>query len=45
MEGIPSTRWGHAAATMGEKLYIFGGRNELDVNDLHEFDFVVNKWS
>ena len=27
-EGLPSTRWGHAASTMGDKLFIVGGRNE-----------------
>jgi hypothetical protein len=27
-EGVPSTRWGHAAATHNGKLYIMGGRNE-----------------
>lgn len=27
-EGVPSTRWGHAAATHEGKLYIFGGRND-----------------
>ena len=44
-EGVPSTRWGHAAATLNEKLYILGGRNEQDVNDLHEFDYNNMKWS
>lgn len=37
-EGVPSTRWGHAAATNEGKLYILGGRNDQDVCDLHEFD-------
>ena len=37
-EGIPSTRWGHSAATYKDKLYILGGRNEHDIIDLHEFD-------
>ena len=27
-EGVPSTRWGHAAAAANGKLYILGGRNE-----------------
>lgn len=27
-EGVPSTRWGHAAAAQNGKLYILGGRNE-----------------
>lgn len=43
-EGVPSTRWGHAATTSNGKLYILGGRNEQDVIDLHEFDPVLNKW-
>ena len=43
-EGLPSTRWGHAAATNDGKLYILGGRNELDIGDLHEFDMVDMKW-
>ncbi len=43
-EGVPSTRWGHAAATFNEKLYILGGRNEADINDLHEFDTNTLKW-
>jgi N-acetylneuraminic acid mutarotase len=43
-EGVPSTRWGHAAATYGSKLYILGGRNEQDIIDLHEFDADEMKW-
>lgn len=43
-EGLPSTRWGHAAATNEGKLYILGGRNEQDICDLHEFDPVAKKW-
>lgn len=43
-EGIPTTRWGHAAATHEGKLYIIGGRNEQDVCDLHEFDPSTMKW-
>lgn len=35
----PSTRWGHAAATHQNKLYVIGGRNDRDVSDIHEFDF------
>ena len=43
-EGVPSTRWGHAAATSNGKLYILGGRNDQDIIDLHEFDPSVMKW-
>jgi hypothetical protein len=44
-EGIPTTRWGHAAATHNGKLYVLGGRNEQDIIDLHEFDYAKMKWS
>jgi hypothetical protein len=38
-ENIPSTRWGHAAAVMNDtKLFVLGGRNDQDVNDMHCFD-------
>jgi hypothetical protein len=43
-EGVPTTRWGHSAASYDEKLYILGGRNDQDIIDLHEFDFRLNKW-
>jgi hypothetical protein len=43
-EGVPSTRWGHAASTYNGKLYIVGGRNDQDVIDLHEFDPAEMKW-
>ena len=43
-QGMPSTRWGHAATTYEGKLYIFGGRNEQDVIDLHEFDPIAVQW-
>lgn len=43
-EGVPSTRWGHAAATYQGKLYILGGRNESDINDLHEFSLEDMSW-
>jgi len=41
---VPTTRWGHAASSYNGKLYIVGGRNEQDVNDLHEFDPETMKW-
>jgi hypothetical protein len=38
-ENMPSTRWGHAAAVMNHaKLFVLGGRNDQDVNDMHCFD-------
>lgn len=42
--GGPSTRWGHAAASYGGKLFIVGGRNEQDVIDIHEFDPELMRW-
>ena len=42
---IPSTRWGHAAAVMGDtRLFILGGRNDKDINDMHCFDIEKMKW-
>lgn len=41
---LPSTRWGHAAASHYNKLFIIGGRNEKDVSDIHEFDFESQSW-
>jgi N-acetylneuraminic acid mutarotase len=43
-EGVPSTRWGHAASTYNGQLYILGGRNESDIIDLHNFNFKTQKW-
>ena len=43
-EGLPSTRWGHSATSYKGKLYIMGGRNDHDVNDLHEFDPQTSEW-
>ena len=45
MEGVPTTRWGHAATTYNEKLYVLGGRNEADIIDLHEFSLETMKWT
>ena len=42
---MPSTRWGHAAAVYDDKLYILGGRNNDDINDLHCLDLDLKKWS
>ena len=42
---LPSTRWGHAAVTNDDKVYILGGRNEQDINDLHFLDFKTKKWT
>lgn len=40
----PSTRWGHAAAVHADKVYILGGRNEVDLNDLFVFDPKQRSW-
>jgi hypothetical protein len=32
---LPQARWGHTAAEYNGKIYIFGGRNEFDLNDLY----------
>ena len=41
-DGLPTTRWGHAASVYDDKLYILGGRNECDISDLHCFDIEAN---
>jgi hypothetical protein len=43
-EGVPTTRWGHAAASYNGNLYILGGRNEHDIIDLHEFSIKDMQW-
>lgn len=45
----PSPRIAHAQATIGKKIYIFGGRqgitmDESPLNDLHYFDTVKEEW-
>ena len=42
---VPSTRWGHAASVYDDKLYILGGRNNDDINDLHCFDILKQRWT
>ena len=42
---MPSTRWGHAASVFEDKLFILGGRNNDDINDLHCFDLNKKLWS
>ncbi|CAI2378495.1 unnamed protein product [Moneuplotes crassus] len=41
----PPPRWGHSAAEYDGKIYIFGGRNETDCNDLYCFDVLTKKWT
>ena len=40
----PDTRWGHAAVSIGDNLYVLGGRNDQDISDVHCFNMVTNKW-
>jgi hypothetical protein len=41
---LPQARWGHTAAEYNGKIYIFGGRNEFDLNDLYWYDVKKNVW-
>jgi len=46
----PCSRFGHAQASIGDKVYVFGGRrginmDEKALNDLHCFDTKTNTWS
>jgi len=46
----PSQRFGHAQATIGDCIYVFGGRagtqiDELLMNDLHKFDTKTRTWT
>ena len=38
MGPIPSSRWGHAATVSNDMLFILGGRNNEDINDLYCFN-------
>jgi len=42
---IPSRRWGHTANVFKNEIYIFGGRNESDVNDLYKYNIEMNEWN
>ena len=49
-ENSPSQRLAHSSCVLGDKLYIFGGRCGVDMedtsfNDLYEFDSSSNKWT
>ena len=45
MGPIPSSRWGHAATVSNDKLFILGGRNNEDINDLYCFDIHNKRWT
>lgn len=40
----PSKRWGHSACAYKDEVYIFGGRNDLDVNDIWKFKTEDKRW-
>lgn len=42
---LPSTRWGHAAAEYNDKVYVLGGRNDIDLGDLFVFDPETGTWT
>ncbi|KAJ3323017.1 Cleavage and polyadenylation specificity factor subunit 1 [Boothiomyces sp. JEL0866] len=49
-EFAPPPRIGHAQASVGNSIYIFGGRqgiqmNEKPLNDMFKFDTTVGEWS
>ncbi|KAJ3256709.1 hypothetical protein HK103_005204 [Boothiomyces macroporosus] len=49
-ENAPPSRIGHAQASVGNSIYVFGGRqgilmNEKPLNDLFKFDTVKGEWS
>jgi len=46
----PSARFGHGQCSVGESIYVFGGRmgtaiDEKLLNDLYKFDTCTNTWS
>ena len=41
---VPPPRWGHAASTFEHEMFIFGGRNSDDLNDLYAFDMNNHTW-
>ena len=42
---LPSARWGHSASIREGKMYIFGGRNQEDLNDFYRFDIEEREWT
>lgn len=49
-QDVPTPRLGQSSCALGNKLYIFGGREsesmgESSLNDLYSFDVDHNKWS
>ncbi|KAJ3068896.1 hypothetical protein HK102_007049, partial [Quaeritorhiza haematococci] len=47
-DAAPTPRVGHGSATVGNKIYIWGGRSGADMSplsDLYAFDTLTNTWS
>ncbi|KAK1431092.1 hypothetical protein QVD17_14316 [Tagetes erecta] len=44
---IPPPRVGVTMASIGQTIYVFGGRNakHVELNELHSFDTCTNKWT
>ena len=42
----PSQRFSHAATSLADSMYVFGGRTKFEVfDDLYRYDVVSNQWS
>lgn len=41
---VPDARWGHSASIREGKMFICGGRNQDDLNDLFSFDCETFSW-
>jgi hypothetical protein len=41
---VPAPRWGHAAASINNEMYILGGRNEKDMDDITVFNGDTMRW-
>jgi len=42
---VPSSRWGHTASVYNDQIYIYGGRNDQDISDLHVLDPTEKTWT
>jgi len=40
----PIPRWGHSCISHMNNLYIIGGRNTIDFNDVYRYSLTENKW-
>lgn len=41
----PCQRYGHSATLVDDKIYLFGGKSERYLNDLHAYDISLNAWT